>query len=136
MEFVLLPGCVWDYHPPHRCRDFCASFVITTILWYLVHLEKQVVVDSFGTMPTLFVWRTGVVAHVAAPTTLPVLDCPYSGCNVCRADVWGEGLLLLLLSCKTHSTKKTKTDCRLTIETISNLGRVVHLSGCDDQTLK
>ena len=36
-----------------------------------------------------------VMAHIAVTTTLPVLDCLYYGCNVCRADVWGEGNRLM-----------------------------------------
>ena len=37
---------------------------------------------------------SGVVAHVAGTTTLPVLDYLYSGRNICRAEAWGECLLL------------------------------------------
>ena len=32
---------------------------------------------------------SGVVAHVAVTTTLPVQDCLYNGCNLCRANFWG-----------------------------------------------
>ena len=33
---------------------------------------------------------SGVVAHVAVTTKLPMLDCLSSGCNICRANVWGR----------------------------------------------
>ena len=32
-------------------------------------------------------WRRGNIAQI---TTIPVLDRLYSGCNLCRAEVWGE----------------------------------------------
>ena len=32
-------------------------------------------------------WRRGNIALI---TTLPVLDCLYAGCNLCRAEAWGE----------------------------------------------
>ena len=49
---------------------------------------------------------SGVVAHVAVTTTQPMPDCLYPGCSIGRADVQGGGLLLLLLTRKTHTQLK------------------------------